>query len=223
MKPRLLDLFCGAGGAGMGYHLAGFDVVGVDNRPQPRYPFEFHRLDALDVLALMMDGVIPWGVSHSRTPFNAIHASPPCERYSQLTPRAFRNNHDDLIATTRTALLAIGLPFVIENVPSAKRLLRQPFMLCGSMFGLQIQRHRFFEVNWPLNNLVQSCAHVKAPVLISGTHRRTWEPRYEYTVAQCREASGIDWMTRTELDKAIPPAYTEYIGRQLLDQLRMVA
>lgn len=207
----------------MGYSRAGFEVVGVDIRPQPRYPFEFHRLDAMDVLALMMDGLVPWGVSRTRTPFQAIHASPPCERFSQLTPKAFRDNHEDLIGVTRQALIAIGRPYVIENVPSAKRLLHQPMMLCGSMFGLGIRRHRFFETSFQLSSLVQGCNHQHAPVLISGTHRRTYEPRYEYSAAQCREASGIDWMTRCELDKAIPPAYTEYIGRQLLQALEQAA
>lgn len=224
-KPRLLDLFCGAGGAGMGYHRAGFEVVGVDIRPQPHYPFEFHRLDAMDVLALMMDGLVPWGVSRTRTPtpFDAIHASPPCERYSQLTPKAHRNNHEDLIGDARRALVAIGAPYVIENVPSAKWLLRHPMMLCGTMFGLGIRRHRFFETSFSLSSLIQGCNHEHAPVLISGTHRRTYEPRYEYSAAACREASGIDWMTRAELDKAIPPAYTEYIGRQLLAALERAA
>lgn len=201
---RLLDLFSGAGGAAMGYSRAGFEVWGVDDRPQPHYPFKFIRQDWRDVLELAKD-------------FDAIHASPPCEHYSQLTPKAHRHLHPAMIAEVRAALVRLGKPFVIENVPSAKRLLRHPFMLCGSMFGLGIQRHRFFEVSWPLRSLVQPCAHQKAPVLISGTHRRTWEPRYEYTVAQCRQASGIDWMTRTELDKAIPPAYTEFIGRQLIE------
>lgn len=190
----------------MGYHRAGFtEIVGVDIKPQPRYPFTFHQADAM---TFPLEG------------FDVIHASPPCERYSQLTPNAFRRNHDDLIDAIRERLILCGVPYVIENVPSAKRRLRHPFMLCGSMFGLGVQRHRFFECSSPTNQLVQNCAHLKAPCLISGTHRRTWEPRYEYTVAQCREASGIDWMIRTELDKAIPPAYTEFIGKQLLDSLR---
>lgn len=136
-----------------------------------------------------------------------------------MTPKHKRHLHADLIADVRNVLRRVGKPYVIENVPSAKRLLQHPFMLCGSMFGLGIQRHRFFETSWPLQMLVPSCAHLKSPVLISGTHRRTYEPRYEYTVQQCRDASGIDWMTRKELDKAIPPAYTEFIGRQLLQAI----
>lgn len=192
----------------MGYARAGFEVVGVDTKPQPHYPFPFVQADAM---------------TFSLQGFDAVHGSPTCERYSQLTPKRFRGNHGDFIAPLRARLLASGLPYVIENVPSAKRLLVNPFMLCGSMFGLGVQRHRFFEVSWPLTTMVQGCAHVKAPVLISGTHRRSWEPRYEYNVADCRIASGIDWMTRNELDKAIPPAYTEYIGRQLLEHLRQAA
>lgn len=191
----------------MGYSRAGFDVVGVDIKPQPHYPFAFVLGDAMDYLDAYGED------------FDAIHASPPCETWSQLTPKAFRYRHRALIAPTRSLLVSLGRPYVIENVPSAKRQLIEPFMLCGSMFGLGIQRHRFFEVNWRLSALVQSCDHLKAPVLISGTHRRTWEPRYEYSADACRQASGIDWMTRVELDKAIPPAYTEYIGRQLLQAL----
>lgn len=195
----------------MGYHRAGFEVVGVDIKPQPHYPFPFVQMDALE-----------YGEAFGRT-FDAVHASPTCERYSQLTPKRYRWAHGDYIAPTRALMRWMGIPYVIENVPSAKRLLVSPFMLCGSMFGLGVQRHRFFEVSWPVNTLIQGCAHLKAPVLISGTHRRSWEPRYEYNVADCRAASGIDWMTRKELDKAIPPAYTEYIGRQLMSSIKDAA
>lgn len=205
---KLLDLFCGAGGAGMGYFRAGFDVTGVDIQPQPRYPFRFIQADALEYVAMF------W------PKFDAIHASPPCQAHSQLTPPAHRAKHRALIGPTRDLLIGIGLPFVIENVPSAKRLLRNTRMLCGSMFGLGIQRHRFFEYGgFADGDLLPPCAHLKAPVLISGTHRRTWEPRYEYSVQQCRDAADLQWMTRTDLDQAIPPAYTEYIGKQLLRQI----
>jgi DNA (cytosine-5)-methyltransferase 1 len=203
---RLLDLFCGAGGAAKGYQMAGFDVWGVDDQAQPRYPGKFIQADWQDVIELAKD-------------FDAIHASPPCEHYSQLTPKSRRHLHEDLIGSVRSTLLRLGKPFVIENVPSAKRLLREPFMLCGSMFGLGVQRHRFFEVNFQLSEMLQGCDHAKRPVLISGTHRRHDEPRYEYCAQACRDASGIPWMTRKELDKAIPPAYTEFIGRQLLAAL----
>jgi DNA (cytosine-5)-methyltransferase 1 len=205
---KLLDLFCGAGGAAMGYHRAGFtEIVGVDHRPMPRYPFQFEA-DALNFCASFGAG------------FDAIHASPPCEHWSQLTPQAHRANHPPLIAATRLIMQTINRPFVIENVPSAKRELLSPFMLCGSMFGLPLRRHRFFEVSWSLQSLIQPCAHQQSPVLISGTHRRTYEPRYEYPLKACADAAGIDWMTRAELDKAIPPAYTEHIGKQLIEALR---
>ena len=204
---RLLDLFSGAGGSAMGYSRAGFtEIVGVDIKSQPHYPFQFVRMDALEFCASFSAG------------FDLIHASPPCEAWSQLTPRARRAAHPALIAVTRTLLRRCNRPFVIENVPSAKRELRHPFMLCGSMFGLPLRRHRFFEVSWPLQSLIQNCQHGRSPVLVSGTHRRTYERRYEYSLADCRRATDIDWMTRQELDKAIPPVYTEHIGRQWLSQ-----
>src|SRR5581483_2394046 len=155
MRPRLLDLFCGAGGAAMGYHRAGFDVVGVDIRPQPNYPFEFIRDDALEYLH--------WLVAGSGGPcwledFAAIHASPPCQHYANVTRwRVAQSEHPDLIAPTRGPLQATGLPWVIENVRT--RELRADFMLCGTALGLPVRRHRYFETNW--SGLVMStpCQH----------------------------------------------------------------
>lgn len=137
-RPLLLDLFCGAGGAAMGYHRAGFDVIGVDLNPQPRYPFEFHQCDALEWL------------SYEQNEFDAIHASPPCQRYTALAKgnNANVDDYPDLIAPTRELLQETGLPYVIENVPSAP--LRYPITLCGEMFGLSVIRHRLFESNLPL-------------------------------------------------------------------------
>jgi DNA (cytosine-5)-methyltransferase 1 len=201
-KPKLLDLYCGAGGAAMGYYRAGFEVVGVDIEPQPHYPFEFHEADAL---TYPLEG------------FDAYHASPPCQFASILTPTDKKANHENLIPATRARLLATGKPFVIENVKGARKYLINPIFLCGTMFGLKIYRHRYFETNIALPLLNVSCNHFKHPVLISGTHKRTDQPRFEYKVAECREASGIDWMTHAELDQAIPPAYTEYIGKYLLE------
>ena len=201
-RPKALDLFSGAGGAAMGLYRAGFDVIGVDNRPQPRYPFTFVQANALNP---------PFNLSD----FDFIWASPPCQAYSQLTPREHRAKHPDLIEPIRKMLVNSGRPFVIENVPSAKRKLDNPMMLCGSMFGLKIQRHRFFEMG-EVFALQPQCQHDGRPVLISGSHRRTDEPRYEYTVQQCRDASGLHWMTRKNMDDAIPPAYSEYIGRAAL-------
>ncbi len=134
-KPRLLDLFCGAGGAAMGYHRAGFEVVGVDIAPQPNYPFEFVQMDALDCVAAM-SGLVG---------LEAIHASPPCQAYSTLATLAPDNDYPDLYEPTRDLLEQTGLPWVIENVIGAPY--RSGVVLCGSMFGLRIRRHRNFESN----------------------------------------------------------------------------
>ena len=138
MKPRLLDLFCGAGGAAMGYHRAGFEVVGVDIKPQPHYPFEFHQADAM---TYPLEG------------FDAIHASPPCQGYSphvssESSAWAGTRGKDEprLIGAVRERL--VGHAYVIENVVGARRELRGPLLLCGTMFGLPIARHRLFEMNW---------------------------------------------------------------------------
>jgi DNA (cytosine-5)-methyltransferase 1 len=226
-KPRLLDLFCGAGGAAMGYSRAGFEVVGVDLHPQKRYPFEFHQGDALEFLA-----------EHGG-PFDAIHASPPCQAHSCLRhmPNT-RKDHPHMIEPTRAALLAIARPYVIENVVGAPLI--DPLLLCGTMFGLvmgdgELRRHRLFESSIPLCT-PGCCQHTASrtigvygnsggrrryTVVItghSGEHsNRDWTPRV--SVTQAREAMGIDWMTFAELAQAIPPAYTEFIGRQLLDHV----
>jgi hypothetical protein len=197
--PRLLDLFCGAGGAGMGYHRAGFVVVGVDIDEQPHYPFEFHQADALEYMR-----------DHGNE-FDAIHASPPCQRYSECTPIRSRHKHPDLIGQVRELLLQIGKPYVIENVDGARRLLRSPRMLCGTMFGLPIWRHRWFEtggVSWgPMK-----CRHNGHPVLVCGSSHG----RGEAKVPRMIEVMQVPWMkVRKEVRQAIPPAYTEYIGKQL--------
>ena len=200
---KLLDLFCGAGGAAIGYSRAGFDeIVGVDNRPMPRYPFAFVLGDALEYCR-----------EHGAE-FDAIHASPPCQFGSVLTPMAYRPHHPNLIPQTRQALIESGTPYIIENVPNVRRHLINPVMLCGSMFGLGVWRHRFFELSFGFF-ITPSCDHSNVPILISGTRSRDNE-RYEHTAQQCRDASGLSWMTRMEMDQAIPPAYTEYIGRYLI-------
>lgn len=202
MKPKLLDLFCGAGGASMGYYRAGFEVEGVDIKSQPHYPFKFYHADALE---FPLEG------------YDAYHASPPCQRFSHCTPPEFRWSHDDLISPIRRRLHDTFKPFVIENVPGARFHLDEPVRLCGTMFGLKIYRHRYFEIRrFELPLLQQSCCHFPKPVLITGTHRRK-SGRFEYGVQECRDASGIPWMTRKELDQAIPPAYTEYIGKYLME------
>jgi DNA (cytosine-5)-methyltransferase 1 len=205
-RPRLLDLFCGAGGAAAGYARAGFEVVGVDLVDQPRYPFEFHRADALE---FPLDG------------FDAIHASPPCQRYSAITRVAGRSgDHPDLVDPIRTRLLATGLPYVIENVEGAP--LRDAFLLCGSSFGLAVRRHRRFELlDPPL--LVPPCQHDGPALQVNGhpggSSRR--DPRMRFgSVAEWRVGMGVDWMTGPELAEAIPPAYTEWVGSRLLEGLR---
>ena len=152
-RPRILDLFCGAGGAAMGYHRAGFDVVGVDIKPQPRYPFEFVQADAM---TYPLDG------------FDAIHASPVCKRHSAATPTWARKNHPNQIPPTRERLIRTGLPWVIENVPGAP--LRPDLKLCGCMFGLnELERERWFETNWATPELRSPCYHRRRPSLWPGT------------------------------------------------------
>lgn len=215
-RPRLLDLFCGAGGAAKGYADAGFEVVGVDIKPQPRYPFEFVCADALSTLA-----ETAWIAG-----FDAIHASPPCQAYSAMrTNWNARKDHPELVEPTRECLRATGLPWVMENVPGAPML--PLVMLCGSAFGLgipgyQLRRHRWFEVAdlWLMS---PPCQHQGPVIGIYGDHGRDRRRKEGYgryfTLAERKAAMGIEWMARNELDQAIPPAYTEYIGAQLLEHL----
>ena len=210
----LLDLFCGAGGAAMGYHRAGFDVVGVDIEPQPHYPFRFIQGDALS-------GWTPdewWMV-------DAIHASPPCQLYSAATAMHDRTRYVDLVAPTRELLKASGLPYVIENVEGAPLI--DPITLCGSMFGIfRLRRHRLFESNWPILR-PGPCRHDEQSDVLSvsghgegGSHRGGTKRGPYWGQAERRKAMGIDWMNRTELAQSIPPAYSEHVGRQLLAHLR---
>jgi DNA (cytosine-5)-methyltransferase 1 len=207
-RPRLLDLFCGAGGAAVGYHRAGFDVTGVDIEPQPHYPFDFHQADAL---TFPLDG------------FDVVHASPPCQRWSTSTKRwnGRAGLHPDLIEPTRVLLRSLGVPYVIENVPGAPLI--TPVRLCGSSFGLGVRRHRLFETSFPL--LVPPCAHGTQPPRYRVYAHGRWylspvAPVYGHGDGKAGDAWGeamqIGGMTRAELAQAIPPAYTEHIGRQLL-------
>lgn len=228
---RLLDLFCCAGGAAMGYHRAGFDeIVGVDIRPQPRYPFTFVLGDALEYAA-----------EHGHE-FDAIHASPPCQAFTDLRHMPNALEHADLLTPTRAALVSIGLPYVIENVEGAP--MTGPYIvLCGSMFGLgtgnaELWRHRLFELSG-FYCLTPSCAHRTRDLVIGvyGGHgrdrrrvisvvghsggRSARDGTQQFTVDERREAMGIDWMTGAELSQAIPPAYTEFIGRYLLEACKV--
>lgn len=203
-KPRLLDAFSGAGGCARGYQQAGFHVTGIDIKPQPRFSGDvFIQGDALEYIA-----------EHGRE-FDAIHASPPCQAYSEATPLHHRATLPELIAPTRELLIASGRPYVIENVENARRHLINPVMLCGSMFGLAVWRHRYFEVS-PMWFLAPSmCVHEGRPVsLHPGSNAR--KGRGGPTVIEAREAMGIDWMTGHELNEAIPPAYTFFIGTQIM-------
>jgi hypothetical protein len=176
-------------------------VVGVDNRPMPRYPFEFVEADALEYLA-----------EHGRE-FDCVHASPPCQAYSRATAwRGDRKSHPDLISATRAALLAIGRPYVIENVQEARLLLRSPLLLCGTMFGLPFQRHRYFELSPSPLILVPPCQH--RPTDYSHDHGG------KQTEAVYRDAMDCQWMTVKESRQAVPPAYCYFIGRQLLAALQ---
>ena len=190
-RPKALDLFCGAGGAGMGYHRAGFDVVGVDIRPQPHYPFEFHQGDAMT-----------WSL-HG---YDAIHASPPCQHYAPVTAwRGRQQDHPDLLVPIVDRLAGSGVPWVVENVPHAP--LVPDFVLCGSMFGLAVWRHRWFLTSWAGFELVPPCQHAG---LLPFMHKG--ERAYA-------DAMGCDWMSTRESRQAIPPAYTEWLGARLLAEM----
>jgi len=211
---RLLDLFCGAGGASMGYALAGFAVCGVDIKPQPHYPFQFIQAD---VLGFTVEDLASYDV---------IHASPPCQAHVKGFAAANKslnrdNSHPTLIPVIRDLLVASGKTYVIENVVGAP--LQTPIQLCGSSFGLGVRRHRLFESNATLKPL--QCKH---HLQTEKKYWTGWCPNGERRLAtvaqvygngggrdQWAEAMGIDWMTPKELTQAIPPKYTEYIGRQL--------
>lgn len=211
--PRLLDLFCGGGGAAMGYHRAGFDVVGVDIVPQPRYPFDFVLADAM---TFPLDG------------FDAIHASPPCQAFSTLRSRHKEQGYPELVLPTLARLEASGVPWVVENVKRAP--LGAQIMLCGSAFGLganghYLRRHRYFALSFPLPALVPPCQHIGWAIGVHGggeshDRRAGTRPRgYQAGAAESAEALGIDWLPKTSLAQAIPPAFTEWIGQHLLAEV----
>jgi DNA (cytosine-5)-methyltransferase 1 len=224
-NPRLLDLFCGAGGASVGYARAGFDVTGVDVRPMLRYPFLFVQGDALEFVA------------RNGRHFDVIHASPPCQGYTTMGNRyrgtgGTADSHPDLIGPTRALLEEIGLPYIEENVMGARKHMPRAVVLHGGMFGLGVYRPRLFESN----RILLTPQKTPAPNNAIGVYgkldgRRIWtrkdgtEQRAARTLQQAQIAMGIDWMEWPELTQAIPPAYTEYLGRQLMAvaQQRMAA
>ena len=224
-KPRLLDLFCCEGGAGKGYADAGFEVLGVDLLPQPRYPFEFQQMDALSI--------DPQWIADN---FDAVHASPPCQGYSVSKNAHKTSNHPMLVEPTRALLKAAGVPYIIENVVGAP--LEAPILLCGTMFGLStadddgepliLRRHRLFEsslwINAPTHCI---CADLKARGFrVAGAYgggsvnkvhaKNVRHGGYTPSKARRVELIGADWMTLHGLSQSIPPAYTEWIGRQIL-------
>lgn len=234
-RPKLLDLFSKAGGAGTGYERGGFDVYAVDIEAQPNSPHPFHQADAVDVMARLLTGRGIQFEAGARPltldDFAAIHASPPCQGYLNLgaVNRALGRHyeHPRMIATMRSLILATGLPYVIENVADARSELIDPVRICGTGLDMPLRRHRLFESNVQLAGI--GCAHEKYTVPKYWT---SWRPNGEHrlsTVVQIygnaggREhwpaAMGIDWMTPAEMVEAIPPAYTEHIGRQLLTHI----
>ena len=223
--PRLLDLFCGAGGCSVGYARAGFEVVGVDNRPQPRYPFEFHRADAM---TYPLDGV------------DVVHASPPCQDHSSLKSMWNARDHGTgwMLDATRERLRAWGGPWVIENVPGAAMDRANVLVICGAAMGLaadgyQLRRHRQFESNVWLMGPPCSCRGRTLGVYGHGGNKKPTPGVYgdltrnqrgtKASIDQARRIMGIDWMTTKEICQAIPPAYTEHIGWQLLAYLEAAA
>ena len=229
-RPRLLDAFCGAGGAAVGYHRAGFEVIGVDINPQPRYPFEFVQADALSILRSMRDYPTFSGEMWRPGYFAAIHASPPCQDHSSLSSLAGVHGTAWLLDATRGLLRELGLPYVIENVVGAPM---DGMVLCGSALGLgaecddgrrrQLRRHRVFETNVPMLSPGCACdARQKVGVYGHGGGRRMARG-YTARLAEGAAAMGIDWMNHVELSQAIPPVYTELIGEQLIAALAVSA
>jgi len=213
-RPRLLDLFCGAGGAARGYQMAGFRVTGVDIAPQPRYAGD--EFTCADAMTYPLGG------------FDAIHASPPCQDYSTamkcfITP----GQYPRLIGPIRDRLIAAGVPWIIENVPGAPLPVQSDLFgahgteLCGTMFGLRIWRHRLFEMSWPVA-APRGCDHSLQPMNPhKAPTRKLWQSLLDGQPVEraWREEMGIGWMSGPEGREAIPPAYTEYIGRLLMAEL----
>lgn len=214
-RPRLLDLFCGAGGAAMGYHQAGFEVIGVDIKPQPHYPFRFIEADALNFM--VMENAC------SFYDFDVIHASPPCQLWAEVA-QGRKGKHPDLLTPTRELLKLGDIPYVIENVPPAP--MPDSFILCGAAFGLPIIRHRRFE--WTLGHVLVpngGCPQTRFNRAVDhgpGFYpyaRKKWETAWREHVLPVV----WPWMDLDEAGQAIPPAYTEWIGTQLMEALKIAA
>lgn len=213
-RPKAADLFCGAGGAAMGLYRAGFDVDGWDITPQKNYPFTFHHGNALDV---------------DVSDYDFVWASPPCQAYTIAGHNQRRHGkiYQDLMAEVRAKLTQTKVLWVIENVSGAP--MRCDVMLCGSMFGLNIVRHRIFETNYPDLILTSKCQHPRMPVTVCGSGTPTWARKAliksgrksgQFTSREKRDAMGIEWTTREELSQAVPPAYSEFLGRLMIARLQ---
>ena len=211
-RPKLLDLYSGAGGAARGYQQAGFHVTGVDIKPQSRYAGDvFIQADALEYLA-----------EHGRE-YDAIHASPPCQGYSRMLCVTGGTTKPKLIAETRGVLQVTGRPYVIENVEMAKDDMQNWVLLCGTGFGLRVRRHRLFETAPLLPVLVPPC-HCKNGVrdgVLIGHRLRGPKPPGQvvppiFTERELRAAIGVEWMSMVEMRESIPPAYTRFLGEHLL-------
>jgi DNA (cytosine-5)-methyltransferase 1 len=231
VKPRILDLFCKAGGAARGYQEAGFEVWGVDIEDQPNYRGDrFAKEDALHILDSMFH---PWPIWKAQD-FDAIHASPPCQAFTAYRRSGNVGEHPDLIEATRELLQATGLPYVMENVVGAP--LEDPVLVCGSMFEppMDIRRHRLFETNWDLQPPMWPCRHkMQPPDRFPGgrSKQRTGSSRglvratmeigsWDIPLEDQKRAMGVDWeITLPELSNAVPPIYTRFIGEQLMAQL----
>ncbi len=217
-RPRLLDLFCGAGGAAMGYHRAGFEVVGVDIDPQPRYPFTFVQADAT---TYPLDG------------FDGVHSSPPCDDHTSVKTTGPEHGNAWMLPHTIDRLAASGLPYVVENVPGAMRKMPGAYRFCGKAFGLApLKRHRFFLTSFPM--LVPPCVCHRKQVTIGvygeltqkdrATSRAVGrKPGIRASVHTARQLMGCPWMEPGELSKAIPPAYTEFIGEHMFASLAVAS
>lgn len=211
MRPLILDLFCGAGGAAAGYDAAGFDILGVDIEPQPHYPFEFIQCDWEEFL-----------LDHGIVNFRAIHASPPCQAYTVAQTLQPGKEHPRLIPYVRSLLRETKKPYVIENVPGAPMI--RPALVCGLALGLGVKRHRLFECSFPVTTPPCPPGHPGEWYTVFGRSVRKrgkaiTDPDGRTGIDIGRRAMGIEWMTRAELSEAIPPAYTELIGKQLMEHL----
>jgi DNA (cytosine-5)-methyltransferase 1 len=201
MPRKLLDLFCCAGGAAMGMHkvFPNSEIVGVDIKSQPRYPFTFIQADAM---TFPLEG------------YDFIWASPPCQAYSEATPITTKGKHPRLIEETRERLVLAGVPYIIENVEGARGNLKNPMMLCGTMFGLGVWRHRYFETNPNLFMSPMNCQHVGHPVTVNPpANARKNQGKRDFDKE--KKAMGIDWMDKNEISQAVPPAYSEYLLRTM--------